>query len=505
MRCAAWRAARWCSAATAATSTTRRSRSSCAWPRPTAWPRCWSAAAASCRRRRVSDLIRQHGAFGGIVLSASHNPGGPDGDFGIKYNIGNGGPAPEKLTEAIHQRTLAIDRYLTVDSADIDLDRLGSTTLGAMQVEIIDPVADYARLMERLFDFDAHPRAARAAGLSHAASTPCTRSPAPTRTPSSRASSARRAGTRDQRRAAARFRRRPSRPQPDLCRRADRPHVRRRRAGLRRRLRRRRRPQHDPRPQLHRHAQRQPGGAGRQRHAGARLRGGAEGRRALDADQRRGRPRGRRRWASPATRRPPAGSSSATCSTPAVSRCAARRASAPARTTCARRTACGRCCSGSTSWRCAARRWSRSCASTGSATAATIYSRHDYEGVDAARRRSRSSPTCATRCPRCRGARWPARPSAAPTTSATPTRWTARSAAARGCACSSTTARASCLRLSGTGTEGATLRLYLERFEPDAARHGIETQTALQPLIDAAEALTGLRARSGRAAPTVIT
>jgi phosphoglucomutase len=61
------------------------------------------------------------------------------------------------------------------------------------------------------------------------------------------------------------------------------------------------------------------------------------------------------------------------------------------------------------------------------------------------------------------------------------------------------------LRLSGTGTEGATLRLYLERFEPDAARHGIETQAALQPLIDAAEALTGLKARAGRDKPTVIT
>jgi len=102
----------------------------------------------------LSDLIRQRGAFGGLVLSASHNPGGPDGDFGIKYNIGNGGPAPEKLTGAIHQRTLAIDRYLTIAGADIDLGRLGATTLGAMQVEIIDPVDSYARLMQRLFDFD---------------------------------------------------------------------------------------------------------------------------------------------------------------------------------------------------------------------------------------------------------------------------------------------------------------------------------------------------------------
>ena len=102
----------------------------------------------------LSDLIRKQGAFGGIVLSASHNPGGPDGDFGIKYNIDNGGPAPEKLTEAIYQRTRSITRYLTLQSADIDLQQLGPTRLGTMQVDIVDPVASYARLMQRLFDFE---------------------------------------------------------------------------------------------------------------------------------------------------------------------------------------------------------------------------------------------------------------------------------------------------------------------------------------------------------------
>ncbi|PYE89334.1 alpha-D-glucose phosphate-specific phosphoglucomutase [Phyllobacterium leguminum] len=103
----------------------------------------------------ASHLIRKYKAFGGIILSASHNPGGPDGDFGIKYNIGNGGPAPEKLTEAIFARSLAIDRYLTLDAGEIDIDRLGETKLGDMTVEVIDPVTDYAELMQELFDFDA--------------------------------------------------------------------------------------------------------------------------------------------------------------------------------------------------------------------------------------------------------------------------------------------------------------------------------------------------------------
>lgn len=103
----------------------------------------------------ASHIIRKYGAVGGLVLSASHNPGGPDEDFGIKYNISNGGPAPEKVTEAIFARTKVIDRWLSVDAPDIDLDNLGSTTVGAMPVIVINPVIDYADLMEELFDFDA--------------------------------------------------------------------------------------------------------------------------------------------------------------------------------------------------------------------------------------------------------------------------------------------------------------------------------------------------------------
>jgi phosphoglucomutase len=103
----------------------------------------------------ASNIIRKYGAFGGIVLSASHNPGGPDEDFGIKYNVDNGGPAPEKITDAIFARTKVIDSYKIADIADIDLDAIGSVDAGGMTVEVIDPVADYAELMESLFDFGA--------------------------------------------------------------------------------------------------------------------------------------------------------------------------------------------------------------------------------------------------------------------------------------------------------------------------------------------------------------
>ena len=112
----------------------------------------------------ASNMIRIRKALGGLVLSASHNPGGPTEDFGIKYNIANGGPAPEQVTEVLYQRTKTIDRWLTVDADDIDLDTLGEVTVGDMTVEVVDPVADYAALMERLFDFDA----IRAAGLTMA-------------------------------------------------------------------------------------------------------------------------------------------------------------------------------------------------------------------------------------------------------------------------------------------------------------------------------------------------
>lgn len=106
-----------------------------------------STPAASC-------VIRKYQTYGGIILSASHNPGGPDGDFGIKYNISNGGPAPEKVTEAIYARSKVIDTYHILEAPDVDLERLGEFRLGTMTVEVIDPVEPYAQLMESLFDFD---------------------------------------------------------------------------------------------------------------------------------------------------------------------------------------------------------------------------------------------------------------------------------------------------------------------------------------------------------------
>ena len=106
-----------------------------------------STPAASC-------VIRKYRTQGGIILSASHNPGGPDADFGIKFNTPNGGPAPEGVTEAIYGRTREIDHYRLAQVPDLDLDTLASHQLGDTRIEVIDPVTDYAELMEQLFDFE---------------------------------------------------------------------------------------------------------------------------------------------------------------------------------------------------------------------------------------------------------------------------------------------------------------------------------------------------------------
>lgn len=103
----------------------------------------------------ASAVIRKYQTDGGIILSASHNPAGPDEDFGIKYNTANGGPAPEKITDRIFEISKTLHEYKITDDADIDLSIIGTTQIADMQVEIIDPVSDYAELMHQLFDFDA--------------------------------------------------------------------------------------------------------------------------------------------------------------------------------------------------------------------------------------------------------------------------------------------------------------------------------------------------------------
>ncbi len=102
----------------------------------------------------VSNLIRKRNADGGLILSASHNPGGPDADFGLKYNGPNGGPAPENVTDKIFARSKEIEIYKITASGGVDIDTLGTRSHQDMVVEIVDPVAEYAEMMQAIFDFD---------------------------------------------------------------------------------------------------------------------------------------------------------------------------------------------------------------------------------------------------------------------------------------------------------------------------------------------------------------
>jgi phosphoglucomutase len=102
----------------------------------------------------ASNIIRKYQAFGGIVLSASHNPGGPDEDFGIKYNVSNGGPAPEKFTDTLFANTKTISSYKIAEMDDVDLDTLGEIEIDSVKIRVVDPVADYAELMAKIFDFE---------------------------------------------------------------------------------------------------------------------------------------------------------------------------------------------------------------------------------------------------------------------------------------------------------------------------------------------------------------
>jgi len=238
----------------------------------------------------ASAVIRKYKAFGGIILSASHNPGGPKEDFGIKYNAGNGGPAPEKITDAIFAKSKAIKEYRIADIAEIDIDRLDAVEAGGMRIEVIDPVADYAELMESLFDFNALRRLFESGfrmrfDSMHAVTGPYAKE------------------IFERRLGAAEGTCRNFRPLPDFGGHHPDPNLVHARhlydemmgggcARFRRRLRRRRRPQPHHRQGHLRHAFRFPCPAGR--HAKwRRLQKGPCRHRPLHADQRRGRPRGR--------------------------------------------------------------------------------------------------------------------------------------------------------------------------------------------------------------------
>ena len=101
----------------------------------------------------ASNVIRKYKANGGILLTASHNPGGPNADFGIKYNVENGGPAPENITEKIFACTKTISSYKVLEASPVDLSKIGDTTYGPLKVSIIDSVKDYLELLETIFDF----------------------------------------------------------------------------------------------------------------------------------------------------------------------------------------------------------------------------------------------------------------------------------------------------------------------------------------------------------------
>jgi phosphoglucomutase len=102
----------------------------------------------------ASHLIRLNKTDGGLILSASHNPGGIDEDFGVKFNVPNGGPAPENITQAMYEQTQTLESYTILRADDVDLGTIGTSRLGDMTVEVVDPVTDYQALMKTLFDFD---------------------------------------------------------------------------------------------------------------------------------------------------------------------------------------------------------------------------------------------------------------------------------------------------------------------------------------------------------------
>jgi len=450
----------------------------------------------------ASELIRKSGAYGGLILSASHNPGGPDGDFGIKYNIANGGPAPEKLTEAIHRRTLTIDRWLTLDAPDLDLQRDGETTLGAMRVEVVDPVHSYARLMQRLFDFE-RIRALLTRGdfrlcfdAMHAVTGPYARAILEGQLGAPAGSVIN--GV----------------PLPDFG------------GG-----------HPDPNPTYADEL------IGRMFGAGAPDFGAAS-----DGDGDRNMIVGRHFIVTPsdslavlaahATQVPgyAAGLKGVARSMPtsgAVDR-VAQALGLPCHETptgwkffgnlldAGMATLCGEESAGTGSdhvrekdglW--AVLFWLNIVAVRGQPVETivrehwqrygrNVYSRHDYEGLDGEVARQLHADLRSA-LPALAGRMLPAGTVSRADDFAYTDPVDGSVSRGQGLRVFFDNGSRLVLRLSGTGTEGATLRVYLERYEADAARHGIDTQVALQPLIDSAEALAGIRARTGRERPTVIT
>ena len=451
----------------------------------------------------ASVVIRKHKAYGGIILSASHNPGGPDGDFGIKFNIGNGGPAPERYTEAFYRRSLVLERYHILEAPDLDLSRIGEARLGDTRVEIIDPVADYAELMEQLFDFDRIRALLEAGGLAmrfdamHAITGPYAREILEGRLGAEPGTVLNGIPRED-------FG--GGHPDPNLA------HAR----------------------ELVAMMDAGPGGPG----LGA----------ASDGDGDRNMILGRRFFVTPSDslavmaanahhlpgyRLGLAGVARSMPTSQAVDRVAERLGIESFETPtgwkyfgnlldAGRVTLCGEESFGTGSdhvrekdglW--AVLFWLNLLAVRGESVEQLVrahwrsygrnyYSRHDYEEVDAERAEELMG-YLRHRLPELGGARLDGHEVALADDFAYTDPVDGSVATGQGVRLLFTDGSRIVFRLSGTGTAGATLRLYLERFEPDPARHDLDTQEALAPLIDIARRVSQLEDRTGRQAPTVIT
>jgi len=454
-----------------------------------------STPAASC-------VIRKHRAFGGIILSASHNPGGPDGDFGIKYNTGNGGPAPEKITDAIYANTQKIARYLTLDAAEIDLAPLGTQTLGAMQVEVIDPVADHAELLATLFDFERIGAMLRRPGFRicfdamHAVTGPYAHEIFVKRLGAPAASVINDVPLPD-------FGGGHPDPNPTYAEQlvqtmfaADAPDFGAASDG-----------DGDRNMIVGRHFIVTPSDSLAVLAANAHLVPGyAAGLKGV----------ARSMPTSAAADRVAAALGIASFETPTGWKFFGNLLDA------GKATLCGEESAGTGSdhvrekdgiW--AVLFWLNILAVRGESVEAIVrghwrrfgrnfYSRHDYEGVDSAAANALMAHLRESL------ASLPGKAFGAETVaSADDFAYTdpvdGSLSTAQGIRIGLASGSRVVFRLSGTGTEGATLRVYLERFEPDAAKHGVETQEALAPLIALADRLAGIRERTGRERPTVIT